>query len=322
MMRSPNYFAVAVRAPNGEIVLHSEPHEKSWLGRQKWIRWPLMRGAFGLIDAMVLGYKSLQFASKVQIAEEYQKPSEKPAEAPTEGKGGEEPNTKVVKSNDTFAQITVGIAMVAGLALGLFLFNYLPNLLALQFRSMGVQNPIMVNLVTEIIKVVFFLGYLMLISLMPDIKQIFMYHGAEHKAINVIEEGLELNTENVQRQTRLHPRCGTSFAIVVLIIGMILFTFMPKPEIADNKFLTSIVRFLVELPLLPVISGIAYELIRWAGNMRNSALVQLLFWPGLMTQYITTREPRDDQVEVAMVSLQTVLDLEEKRKLAADPAPA
>jgi uncharacterized protein YqhQ len=321
MMRSPNFFAVAVRAPNGGIILHHEPHEKTWLGRQKLIKYPLLRGAFGLIDAMVLGYKSLKFASNVQLDPKFQKEESDPQ---TEGKGGEEPTPKkvVAAHSDTFANVTVGFALVGGLTLGLFLFNYLPNLLALQARNQGVSDFRMINFLTEIIKIVFFIGYLLLIAQMKEIKEIFKYHGAEHKAINVIENGLPLTLENVHAQTRLHPRCGTSFAIIVLIVGMILFTFIPKPEIG-NRFVESVARFAFEIPLLPLIAGVSYELIRFAGKMRNSALVQALFWPGLMTQYITTKEPRDDQVEVAMVSLQKVLDLEQERKLSlAQPEPA
>lgn len=344
MMRSPNFFAVAVRAPNGEIVLHSESHEKSWLGRQSWIKWPLLRGAYGLIDGMVLGYKSLRFASNVQLDPRYQNEDEDTqvaeSDAPkpdpsTDGKGGEEPQKVSTirdvsphkggaghKSGDTFSNMTVGIAMIAGLAIGLLIFNFLPNYLGALSKSAGVTNGTLINLITEIIKVIFFIGYLALIAQLPEIREIFKYHGAEHKAINVIENGLELTNENVQKQTRLHPRCGTSFAIVVLILGMILFTFMPKPDVG-NRFLTGIVRFLVEIPLLPVLAAVAYELIRFAGRMRNSSFVRALFWPGLMTQYITTKEPRDDQVEVAMVALKAVLDLERDREeMAASTAIA
>lgn len=321
MMRSPHFFAVAVRAPNGEIVLHHEPHEKTWINRQKWIKWPFFRGAVGLIDGLVLGTKSLRFAANVQVDPQYQK-EEEGAAAPNEGKGGSEPKlgNKVVKGGDTFSNMAVMAAMIGGLGLGLFLFNYLPNALAIQAKELGVQNPIMINFITEIIKVVFFLGYLLGIAQLPDIKEIFKYHGAEHMAINVIEDGEELSIENVRKKTRLHPRCGTSFAIIVLILGMILFTFFPKPEILNNKILTSLARFLIEIPFLPIISGVAYELIRYAGKMRNSSFVRALFWPGLMTQYITTAVPREDQIEVAMVSLQTVLDLEKERAATLETA--
>lgn len=314
MMRSPHYYAVAVRAPNGKIIVDWDAHEKTWIMRQKWTKWPLLRGAIGIIDAMLLGYKSMRFAADVGTNEAYQPvvadENAGPVEQQIAGKGGEEP-TQVVQSNDKVVKYAVGAALVVGLALGFFLFNYLPNLLAIQF---GIKNPTLVNFLTEIIKIVFFIGYLLLIAQMAEIKRLFRYHGAEHKAINVIENGLELTTENVQAQSRLHPRCGTSFAIVVLLVSLVIFTFFPKP--ADKSFITSIVRVLIEIPFIPIIAGVSYELIRFAGKMRNSTIVRMLFAPGLWTQLITTQEPTDDMVEVAMVSLQKVLDLEAQRGVA------
>ena len=181
---------------------------------------------------------------------------------------------------------------------------------------------IAINFATEVIKVVFFLGYIGLIGFLPEIKRVFKYHGAEHKAINTLEAEQALEMENCRRQTRLHPRCGTSFAIVVLIIGMILFTFMPKPQFPESRVIESILRFAVEIPLLPVIAGVSYELIRWAGKMKNSTLVRGLFAPGLATQYLTTREPDHGQIEVALVALRAVVEAEEadKKEKAEPPA--
>lgn len=305
MMRSPHYFAVAVRAPNGQIVVDSDPLEKSWIGRQKWSRLPFVRGAFGIIDAMALGAKAMRFAANVGLDPKYQ---------PDGGEESAAEPAQVVRSSEKANKILIGGALVGGLAIGFFLFNYLPNLLATQFR---LENRYLVNFLTEVIKIVFFLGYLILIAQWGEIKRLFQYHGAEHKAINVIENNQELTLENVQAQTRLHPRCGTSFAIVVLLISLFLFTLVPKP--IDSSFATSLVRVLIEIPFIAPLAGVSYELIRWAGKMRNSAFVNLLFAPGLATQLITTKEPTDDMVEVAMVSLQTVLDLEaERARRAAD----
>ena len=220
----------------------------------------------------------------------------------------------VKRSDSPLQNIAVGGAMVLGLAIGLLLFNYLPNFLATLLRNRGVDNMIVINFATEVIKVVFFLGYIGLIGFLPEIRRVFKYHGAEHKAINTLEAEQPLEMENCKRQTRLHPRCGTSFAMVVLIIGMILFTFMPKPQFPESRVVESILRFAVELPLLPVIAGISYELIRWAGKMKNSTLVRGLFAPGLATQYLTTREPDHDQIEVALVALKAVVDAEEADK--------
>lgn len=339
MMRSPHHYSVAVRAPNGEIVVHCEPMEKTWIGRQRWLKLPFLRGSLGILDAMSLGYKALRFASHIQLDPKYAAPTpeEKPKDAVEQSTGTPASEAETVtheanaekseeakkasklENSETFRNITVGGALIAGLAMGLFLFNYLPNFLAIQLKRFDVQNPTAINFATEVIKIVFFIGYLWLISLMPEIKRLFQYHGAEHKAINVLEADQTLTKEHCFAQTRLHPRCGTSFAIVVLLVSMVIFTFMPKPEIKESMILTSIARFLVEIPVLPLIAGISYEAIRLAGRMKNKALVMLLFWPGLMTQYITTKEPDDEQVEVSMAALQAVMDAD-KAKLEAEAA--
>jgi uncharacterized protein YqhQ len=276
---------------------------------------------------MVLGYRSMRFAANVLSDPQYEEvKSEDLGDSKAESlpenlvpvgtvpvshveQGG------VVASNDKVVKFAVGGALVVGLALGLFLFHYLPNLLAVQIGS---SNRQLVNFITEVIKITFFIGYLLLIAQLPDIKRLFKYHGAEHKAINVIENNLELNTENVQKMTRLHPRCGTSFAIVVLLVSLVVFTFLPKST--DRTFVNSIVRVLIEIPFLIPVAGISYEMIRFAGKMRNSTFVRMLFAPGLWTQLITTSEPTDDMVEVAMVSLQKVLDLEREREERLAPA--
>lgn len=218
------------------------------------------------------------------------------------------------RPSERVQNITVGIALFLGLAIGLFVFNYLPNLLAIQGKRWGIENPRTINLITEIIKFAAFFGYLFLIIQMKEIKRVFRYHGAEHKAINTLESGQALTIENCFAQTRLHPRCGTSFAVIVLIIGAIVFTFMPKPEIEGSMFLTSIARFLVEIPVVFLIAGVAYEIIRLAGRMRNQRWVRVLLWPGLMTQYLTTKVPDEGMIEVALVALRAVVDAEKADK--------
>lgn len=312
MMRSPRHFSVAVRAPNKEIVLHAEPLEKTWIGRQKWLKWPFLRGSLALLDAMALGYKALKFSTDVQLDPKYQPVQDQPEE--TVEVASDPKKAKVKKSEKALQSAAVGGAMFLGLAIGLLLFNYLPNFLATLLRNAGVDSMITINFVTEVIKVVFFLGYIGLIGMLPEIKEVFKYHGAEHKAINTLEANQALTLENCHLQTRLHPRCGTSFAIIVLIIGMIVFTFMPKPQFPDSRIVESILRFAVELPALPIIAGVSYELIRFAGRMKNSSLVQAMFAPGLMTQYLTTKEPDPGQIEVALVALQAVVEAEEADK--------
>lgn len=300
-MRSPRYFSVACRAPNGKIVLTTESVEKTWIGRQKWLKLPFLRGSLALLDSLALGYKALRFSSDVQLDPAYGK--------------GEPQSAQPV--NKTAANIQVGAAMVGGLAFGLFLFNYLPNLLS---EFLGPANQFAKNFATEVTKLLLFLGYVWGIGFIPDIYRIFQYHGAEHKAINVMEANQSLNMENTMAQTRLHPRCGTSFAIVVLLISMLLFTWIPRYPFGEhNKIFNVTVRFLVESCILPIVSGISYELIRFAGKMRNSSFVQALFWPGLMTQYITTKPPERDQAEVALTALKSVIHAEETGELLVDP---
>lgn len=347
MMRSPRHVAVAVMAPDGEIILQCEPIEKTWIGRQKWLFKPFLRGTWALLDAMTLGVRAMKFASKVLLDpkyEEYNNPkaaAEKAKAAavaesvsaadPGDGAMGVETEAspapaaqdhQVAKANDKIQGTIVGVTILISLVFAFGLFHYVPNLIAASMKGRGVTNPIHINLVTEAVKFTFFFGYVILISQLPDIKRVFQFHGAEHKAINTLEAEQELTIENCKLQTRLHPRCGTSFMVIVLIVGAIIFTFMPKPEIAGSLVLTSIARVLVEIPVLPIIAGISYEIIRFAGRMRNSTFVMALLRPGLWTQLITTREPDESQIQVALASLKAVVEAEQALKAQAEtPAP-
>jgi uncharacterized protein YqhQ len=398
MMRSPRYFSVACRAPNKEIVLRTEALEKTWVGRQKWLKKPFLRGTLALIDAMGLGIKAMKFASSVQLDEEFQDPDHI-VEVPTTrqrrngviwagvmvliGLGllyflpaylqnvvsqrgnlanygqaawviglligaaivfnaavGVAKAQKVVRMSDqewleaqkapskALQDLTVGATIVVSIGMGLAIFQYAPNLISQNLQKVG-WGGTAINFVTEIIKIVFFLGYIWLIGQMKEIQEVFKYHGAEHKAINTMEAGEELTLENCKRQTRLHPRCGTSFAIVVLIVSMVIFTFVPRYPLGEDhlQVVNATIRFGLELLILPLISGISYELIRFAGKFRNQKLVQGLFWPGLMSQYLTTREPEDGQIEVALLALQAVVDAEhghaaQAPEIDVDSAPA
>jgi len=295
MMRSPRFFSIACRAPSGKIVIQTEAVEKTWIGRQKWLRWPFFRGSLALLDTMALGTRSMRFAADVQLAPEHQ----------PEGAVIEPLPSKRVQ--DT----TIGGALVFALLFGVLLFNYVPNLIAQNLERVG-SPGIVINLATELVKITLFLGYLWLIGKSPDIREVFKYHGAEHKAINTMEAEQELSIHNCLAQTRLHPRCGTSFAITVLIVSMVVFTFVPRYPFGRTLgwLPDATIRFGIELLVLPLISGIAYELIRLAGKFRRSEIVQTLFWPGLMSQYLTTREPEEKHVEVALAALEAVIAAE------------
>ena len=309
MMRSPRFFAVACRAPNGEIIIQQEALEKSWIGRQKWLRAPFLRGSFALIDAMSLGNKALKFASEVQIDAKYQ-PIEEGAEPIA-------PVAEEDKKPNRIQDAAIGSTLVFGIVFGLVLFVLLPNVLAdwvLGSKNSTVaSNGMTTNLVAGLIKIVIFMGYLALIGQMDGIKEVFKYHGAEHKAINALEADLPLETDICIVQTRFHPRCGTSFAIIVLIIGLVIFTFIPRYPLTGhpgNPFKDASFRFLVELCILPIIAGISYELLRFAGKFRNEAIVSFFFLPGIWSQRLTTREPEAKHVEVAVAALRAVMDAE------------
>ncbi|HJP82646.1 MAG TPA: DUF1385 domain-containing protein [Fimbriimonadaceae bacterium] len=314
MMRSPNYFSVACRAPNGQIVQQTEHLEKTWIGRQKWLKLPFLRGTLGILDAMALGIRAMRFATKVHMDPAYAK----------EG----EPVDALSNSSKKIQDLAVGGTMVVSLALAWFLFNMLPNILAEQLRFAGVKSGTAINAVTETIKGLFIFGYILLISRYKPIQEVFEYHGAEHKAINTLEADQELTIPNCLKQTRLHPRCGTSFIVVVFIIGFIISTLTPRYLITgggqgSNILLDILGRQLVELVILtPIIAGVSYELIRLAGKFRNSTLVNLFFKPGLLTQLITTREPNEGQVEVALAALQAVVDAESGAVKAGEEATA
>lgn len=379
MMRSPKFFSVACRAPNKQIVLRTEAIEKTWIGRQKWLKLPFLRGGLAILDSMALGLRAMKFASNVQLEEDLQDPDEvKKLEAEQAAKGKAATKAPSQRMQDGLILGTI----ILSLAIGLFIFQYLPNLISAamagdrsysasytlpdgfnsdraktELKKAGFEDVEItasgsrldlktrppkklaadkvddkiaevaalpaadakdvkqtgapdwrINLITEIIKILMFIGYIWAISRMKEIQRVFQYHGAEHKAINTLEAGQELTMENCRKQTRLHPRCGTSFAVIVLLISLVFFTFIPRPDL--KPILASVVRFLIEIPLLLILAGIAYELIRIAGKFRNQAWVGYLFWPGLMTQYITTSEPDDEQIEVALESLKATIAAE------------
>lgn len=366
MMRSPRYFSVACRAPNDEIIVKTEAIEKTWIGRQQWLKRPFLRGSLALLDAMALGIRAMRFAANVQVAEEYADPNaevEEPKPPKTAARrmadmvlalalgavavyfgyghltavwgkaalivGGflllsgfsmgtslgkaDEP----LKPNAGIQDAAIGATMVVSLGFGLFLFNYLPNLLAEFARRSPTQSWIGTNLISELIKMGLFLGYIGLIGLIPDIRRVFQYHGAEHKAINTLEADQALSIEMCRAQTRLHPRCGTSFAIIVLIVGLLTFTFVPRYPVSGhpgpNIILDVTVRFFIELCILPIIAGISYELLRFAGTFRNEKWVNAAFKPGIWSQFLTTREPDEEQIEVALAALKACIDAEEGR---------
>ena len=325
MMRSPKYFAVACRAPNKELIVQAEPIEKTWIGKQKWLKVPFLRGSWALLDSMSLGIRAMRFASDIQLAPKYQPEGETPQGSDTEIAVAKARLEKLESEADVDVEVVgtefkppenapkkiqegvVLVTMIISLVFGLLVFKLLPQALGTFLREKQHFGDIKTNAIIEAIHATFFIGYMIAIGQLPTVKEVFRYHGAEHKAINTWEAELPLTMENCRAQTRLHPRCGTSFAIIVIILEFFVFTFIPRVN-KGNFFIEAISNFALHIAILPIIAGVAYELLRFAGKFRDNSAIMLLFKPGLWTQLITTQEPRDDQIEVALASLKACLD--------------
>ena len=295
MMRSPRFFAVACRRlSNGEVVTQLEPVEKHLRGVQ-WLNKPFLRGSLALIDAMAMGIKALTYAANVQAQDEGSSLTPNGASAVNLALG--EGIVEKEKSSDgTINGIAIGATTVVSLVLGFGLFWTLPAVLA--NKGLHGHNSLTVNIAEGGIRLAFFFLYIVAISQMKHIQRVFQYHGAEHKAINTLEAGLPMTLDNARAASRIHPRCGTNFIFIVLITSIVVFAVIPRHSLLEIVGL--------RLLLLPVVAGIAFEILKWAGSNRNKAWAQALIAPGLWTQYLTTRVPDDSQIEVAMTALNSV----------------
>ena len=283
MMKNEDEYAVAVRKPDGEIEVKKETYQSviKWEALRKI---PFIRGVFNFIDSMVLGMKTLTYSAGFYEDEE-------------EDKGKiltEEEIKKEEKKESIFMGITVAFSIV--LAIGIFMV--LPYFV-ISFAGNLIQSRIVLTALEGVLRISIFIGYIVLISRMDDIKRVYMYHGAEHKCINCIEHGLDLTVENVRKSSRQHKRCGTSFLLFVVLVSCVLMFFIKS----DSQ----LVKVGLRIALIPVIAGISYELIKWAGNSDNP-VINLLSKPGLWLQTLTTREPDDDMIEVAIRSVEAVFD--------------
>lgn len=305
MMRSPNSMAVVCRRQDGGIVVKEDRWISLW-NRMKFLRWPFFRGTIVLIEAMWNGIGALTYSAKIFSEEEQKKEAED-----NEQKEEEEKEKKEEKPLSNFA-ITITIFVSLAFAMGLFVVlpHYATIGVGLLLGHELTVEMVTFHLVDGVIKVAIFLAYIWGISFMPDIRRTFQYHGAEHKTIAAFDEGKELTLENVRPYTTFHPRCGTSFIIVVLITSILLFSiifpYMPK-FLTIPKMLRNLIYILIKLPLLLPIAGVSYELIRLAGKYRRNPLLRLTVLPGLWTQRITTQPPTDAMLEVAIVSLKKCL---------------
>ncbi len=280
MMKNQDKYAVAVRKPDKEIIV--EVSEYPGIIKNKKIRnMPILRGVFSFIESLVLGMKTLTFSASFFEEEE-----EKPKTA--QGK------KKDQKKEDAMMGGTVAVSVILAIAI----FMVLPYYISLFFQRFT-SSYLLIALLEGILRLVIFIGYVAGISLMPDIKRVYMYHGAEHKCINCIEHGMDLTVENVKKSSKQHKRCGTSFLLIVMLISIFFFMFIHVDS--------GVARLLLRLVLIPVIAGVSYEFIRLAGRSDN-ALVNILSKPGLWLQNLTTKEPDEDMIEVGIASVEAVFD--------------
>lgn len=292
MMRHKDVYSVAVRKPDKEIEVKVEDY-KSVVNCKSLQKLPILRGVFSFIDSLVVGTKCLMYSATFFEDEEDLKKREE-----LEGEEKEKELANKEKADKALMTGTVILSVV--LSVGLFIV--LPYLLASLLRNIGVSET-GVTLAEAGVRIVLFLAYMLLISKMQDIQRVFMYHGAEHKCINCVENGLPLNVENVMKSSRFHKRCGTSFLFFVIIISIIFFLGF----FAVVPIKTMWLRVLVRILLVPVIAGVSYEVIRLAGNSDNS-IVAFFSKPGMALQKLTTKEPTPDMAEVAIQAVEAVFD--------------
>jgi uncharacterized protein YqhQ len=286
MMRTPRAYAVAVRRADGSIEVKAEPVKRL---SEYWkpLSWLIIRGFAVLIQSLVLGIRTLNFSVNVSMKDLEPESKKKPK-----------------KEKNENAMLPIVGAMILGVVMAVFLFILLPLWITSWLRGYipAVHNWIVFNLVDGLIRVIFFLGYIRLISMMKDIRRVFEYHGAEHKVVHTWEAAEELTVENARNKSPLHPRCGTSFLLFVMVVSIIVFSLF--------KFNAFWAIFLSRLVLVPFVSGLSYELIRFSAPRSGKGFFRLIVLPGLALQRITTKEPSDDQLEIAIRSLNEALQLE------------
>lgn len=302
MMRGPDKDAIVVRTKEG---LHIETMPRKKNPPKSWKNLPFIRGVFNFFDAQVVGIKALLRSADLAPEEMQEEPSK--FDRWLEKKLG----------NEAFQKAIVGIAMFMGLGLSVVLFFLLPMIIGGLFDRWITSN-LGVNLVEGLIRMVIFLGYMLLISRMEEMRRVFSYHGAEHKTIRCYEAGLPLTVENVRVQTRLHPRCGTSFLLVVMVISILVFSVassallaaVPALETIRGSFGYRLLMIVFKLLLLPLVVGITYEINRWAGRNDNG-FTRILTAPGMWLQNFTTNEPDDSMIEVGIAAVEAVLPEQE-----------
>ena len=295
MMRGKYNWAVAVRTPAGDI--HAEEHDlASGASKAKWLGWPIVRGCVAMVETLSLALKAFQVSASLM---------------------GETEEEQLTSKE-------ISITMIVGVVLAVAFFIVLPAILTnFVTGTTAVANPFKWSIVDGIIRVFAFFGYIWAIGRMKDIERVFAYHGAEHKTIHAYEHDLLLEPELIQRYETLHVRCGTSFLLMVMIVAIIVFSLTPVRAIAHSMGITNnleilLIAILARIILLPLVAGLAYEItVKWAGNHVDNPFVRVLLWPGMQMQRMTTREPDDSMVEVAIAATELVIAREDREAAMA-----
>ena len=302
MMRGPEKDAIVTRNKDG---IHIETNDRKIPKKNSILNWPLIRGVRNFFDAQVTGVKALMRSADLSPEESLEEPSK--FDQWLEKKLG----------NKAFQNVIIGIAVFMGLGMSILLFFLLPMIIG-SFLDTWIESTLLLNLAEGVVRIIIFVCYILLVSRMSEMKRVFAYHGAEHKTIRCYEAGLPLTVENVRQQTRLHPRCGTSFLLVVMILSILVFsiastlllTAAPGLAAMKGSMAYRLIMIAYKLLLLPVVVSISYEINRLVGRYDNK-LTRILTAPGMWFQKFTTNEPDDDMIEVGIASLQAVLPAEE-----------
>lgn len=294
MMRGRYNWAVAVRTPTGEI--HSEEHDlASGKDKAAWMRWPIVRGCVAMVETLSLSLKAFQVSASLM------------GETEEEQLSGKE----------------IGFTMVLGMVLAVAFFIVLPAVLTNFIAGSAAVHPFRWSIIDGLLRVVAFFGYIWGIGQMGDIKRVFAYHGAEHKTIHAYEHDLPLETELIQRYGTLHVRCGTAFLLMVMVIAIVIFSLTPVRAIAASLGMTNqlgilLIAILSRLVLMPLVAGLAYEItVKWAGSHSENPFVRVLLWPGMQMQRMTTREPDDGMIEIAVAAMQPIIAREDRESARA-----
>jgi uncharacterized protein YqhQ len=311
MMRAPGSVATAVRRANGQIVVQQQNY-KSVTEKYRWLNVPILRGAVGLIDMMYLGIKTLNFSAEIALLD---------AETKELKSNGKEDGNKPGNKTKTQSKFALAATLVFALALGIGIFFIVPLYLTTKIFAVE-QTAVTFNLVAGAIRITILLLYMTGISLMKDIQQLFRYHGAEHKSVFAYELKGTLVPDAVIHYSRFHPRCGTSFLLIVAFVAILSFSLLDSILLTFLTSLTLPIRLLTHLPFIPIVGGLAYEIIKFSAKHGTTWWGKTFIAPGLWLQHITTKEPTESQIEVALIALKCALGQEDPSKYILQPDPA